>query len=655
MKPWWLETPWRMVQANLREMDLEDMDPQRFAEDLAELRATVVMVSTSGIVANYPTCLPYQYRNPYASDTILADVIDACHQKGIRVIGRMDFSKVREPMSTQHPEWAFVGEGGQRVCYNGDTHVCCNSQYQRVLSLNILKETLSLLPLDGVFFNFGGYTSGYDYSGNLYGDCVCENCQARFLEMFHQPLPSHPAQSPLYEAFKRRTTAQAAQEVREAVQSIRPGLCIANDYFSGEGFYRAEAGSGGGADWTYSASELASRARTGYPNMRASITTVDFIDIAYRYASPGKERQQLRLAQSMAQGGSPDLYLMGRPDNREDPAGKEAAKPLFAWHQRHEEDYNRLCPIGELLLVRPETHWLLGGQALKEYRGWFEMLAQNHFLFQAVDESRLAALELGSYRAVLLPGLSLSPESERVLKAYLKQGGKVLATLGDAPPEWLGVRLALDKIEDTRGAYIRLNQGKGETIQIEPETSLLPVVGGYLRCTYQDQAFLHGNLINPHPYGPPERCFYTETDVASDPGYTVYPYGKGTALWIPWPVGAGFGFGRQPQAARWMRGLLEKELGAVPIETTAPACVEVTLGRRDGNALLLHLVNESGCAAGVWGEPLPLGEITVAFPCPRPSGVVPLGNEPCRWTWRDGKLTIRIEPRALLTAVRVEQ
>lgn len=399
MRNWWLKGPWRMVQANLRETDLKDLDPQRFVEGLLDLQATVVMVSTSGIVANYPTRLPYQYRNPYASDSILAEVIDACHQRGIRVIGRMDFSKVRQPISSLHPEWAFVGENGQRVCYNGDTHVCCNSQYQRVLSLNILKETLTMLPLDGVFFNFGGYTSGYDYSGNLYGDCVCENCQARFMEMFHQPLPSHPAQSPLYGAFQRQTMAQAAQEVRETVKRLGPELCIANDYFSAEGFYRAEAGSGGGADWIYSASELASRARTGFPNMRASITTVDFIDIAYRYAAPGQERQQLRLAQSLAQGGSPDLYLMGRPDNREDPAGKNAAKAMFSWHKQHEADYSQLSPIGDLLLVRPETHWLLGAEALKEYRAWFEMLAQSHFLFQAVDHSRLSSMDLG-----FLPG-----------------------------------------------------------------------------------------------------------------------------------------------------------------------------------------------------------------------------------------------------------
>ena len=126
MGEWWKETPWRMIQTNLRETDLRDLDPEAFAQGLQELNATVVMVSTSGIVANYPTRLPFQTCNHYAATDTMVKLIQQCHQRGIRVIGRMDFSKVRQPIISAHPEWRFVGENGQTVCYNGDTHVCEN-------------------------------------------------------------------------------------------------------------------------------------------------------------------------------------------------------------------------------------------------------------------------------------------------------------------------------------------------------------------------------------------------------------------------------------------------------------------------------------------------------------------------------------------------
>lgn len=653
MSKWWLEQPWRMVQTNLREMDFRDMDAQQFAQDAVDLHATVVMLSTSGIVGNYPTKLAYHHRNPYASDTILMEMINACHARGLRVIGRMDFSKVREPMSSQHPEWAFVGEKGERVCYNGDTHVCCNSEYQRRLSLNILRETLEMLPLDGVFFNFGGYTSGYDYSGNLYGDCVCPNCRARFEQMYGQELPNPPSQSPLYEEFKQRTLAQAQREVRKLIAEVRPDICIANDLFGAEGFYRAEAGSGlAHGDWLYSASDLASRARSGYPSMRASITTVDFIDIAYRYASPSPHRQQLRLAQSMAHGGSPDLYVMGRLDNRDDRSGVAAAREMFAWHEAHQGLYDRMRSLAEILLVRPETHWLLGGDAAREYRGWFDMLAQAHYLFDSVDESRLSHMDLSRYRAVLLPAARLSSESERVLEAYLAAGGRALFTLcGEQPPACTGVERIDEMIRDSRGMYAYQGEADALPRTAELGAQVLPIIGGYACCAFHPDVRRCQRVILPHPYGPPERCYYTQ--ISEEPAYTVCNSGAGRCTWIPWKPGVSFAAGRQRALALWMQDVLESALALHPVDTDAPACVEITLAQSGDGSCVLHLVNASGDVGGVWHKPLPLGRIRVHLKTEKPACVKDIAGVPCEWRWQDGVLSVEAELNGVLTAVQM--
>ena len=56
---WWNETPWRMVQTNLREIDMADLDAEKFAADLEAFGATVVNLNAAGILASYQSKLPY--------------------------------------------------------------------------------------------------------------------------------------------------------------------------------------------------------------------------------------------------------------------------------------------------------------------------------------------------------------------------------------------------------------------------------------------------------------------------------------------------------------------------------------------------------------------------------------------------------------------
>ena len=63
-KGWWIDYPWRMVQTNLREIDMEDIDAAQFARSLKEYHATVVTLNAAGIIASYETDLDFQPRNP---------------------------------------------------------------------------------------------------------------------------------------------------------------------------------------------------------------------------------------------------------------------------------------------------------------------------------------------------------------------------------------------------------------------------------------------------------------------------------------------------------------------------------------------------------------------------------------------------------------
>jgi hypothetical protein len=172
----------------MRQTDMQDIDAKEFAARLEEFGATVVFVNTAGIIASYETELPFHFQSEYLTGDSLFSVIEECHKKGIRVIARTDFSKVRRSLYEQHPEWAFRTDEGTIVDYNGDIHACLNGEYQQKHMLEIIAETITKLPIDAVFCNMGGFQTR-DYSYNNYSICHCDNCKKRFQKMYGLSLP----------------------------------------------------------------------------------------------------------------------------------------------------------------------------------------------------------------------------------------------------------------------------------------------------------------------------------------------------------------------------------------------------------------------------------------------------------------------------------
>src|SRR5947199_10678092 len=60
---WWMNEPVRWVQTNLRQTDAT-LDPDRLANQLADMRANVLLMGMGGIAAFYPTKVRFQYASP---------------------------------------------------------------------------------------------------------------------------------------------------------------------------------------------------------------------------------------------------------------------------------------------------------------------------------------------------------------------------------------------------------------------------------------------------------------------------------------------------------------------------------------------------------------------------------------------------------------
>ena len=664
MTYWWEGKPWRMIQTNLREIDMLDIDAERFVADLQAFKATAVLFNAAGIIASYPTKLPFHYQSPFLKGDSLADIIAACHKAGIRLLARTDFSKVRRPIYEMHPDWAYRTASGEIVDYNGDVHACVMGDYQQLYALEIIRELLTTHDVDGIFFNMGGFQTR-DYSGNYYGPCHCAKCQQAFDEMFGLPLPRvEDMNDPVYRkylVFKRRVLAIHHKKVTDLIHELRPEICIDRDLERMRGFIRQESNTAIDRPlphWQYSGSGNTKWAVGSYPQMISSNTTVDFIDFPYRHVAVSPQQQKLRLAQNLANGGALDYYLIGRLDNHQDKSGFEAVKEMFHYHAAHGEDYVGNVSKANVMLLNDSRN------NDPECRGWFRVLAENHFLFDTPLTDAALDLSWEQYEAIVLPNIKyMSAALAARLDHFVEAGGTLIASglssFYDEDYErreqpalrCLGIQEVELVKEDMTSSYLYLDDKTG--LERFPVTQLVYLDGPYVYCKYEKDAEQRLKLIPPHNFGPPERCYY-ET-IVERPGFVVNRYGRGKAIYVPWLPGQLFHRQGHTNTADFCADLLEHVARISHVGGNLPPMVEVTLFENPKGFQLVHLVNGSGHFGVTFYEPVTMRDLEVVIPYEgQPSSVHSLvDDQPLSYIPGDGRLTIRVPRLELFQAIKI--
>jgi hypothetical protein len=655
---WWETWPWRLVQTNLREIDMRDIDAERYVESLRSFEATVAMINTSGIVASYPTALEVHTPSRYLEGDDLATIIGACQDAGIKVIARTDFSKVRRALYERYPEWAAITADGAIVEEHGDVHVCVNGAYQREHAPAIVEETITTLHVDGIYFNWAGYLS-FDYKGVDHGICHCASCVERFGEMLDLPLPTErDLDDPVYRrylVFQDRTLREDRERMHERIRRLRPDLAIDRAFPAG-GFVRQESNTAlGRRTWPYSASDNTKWVVASYPRMVSSNASVDFIDFPVRHVAVSPHLQRLRLAQALANGGGLDYYVIGRLDDHADRSGFAAVREMFRYHAAYEDEYRSLTSCARVAL-------LTGPRAdVEEHRGWFRVLAEHHFLFDVLVLDAADENALGRYEAVVVPGLEpIGGKAARRLDRFVERGGTLvvsgLAGSRDeeyeprsAPPfACLGVERVRGVCADARGSYFQIDDRDGFG-RLE-DTDLLYLDGPYVDAEYAVDVRCHLRLIPPGPFGPPERL--TLEEPTGEPAMTTRAVGDGRAIFLPWRCGALVERDGHPNTSGFLADVLEHHAGLEPLGGNLSPMVEVTLFEHPGGYLLLHLVNVSGHFGVREVAPVPMRDAEVVLPfVGEPASVTALLGERRTWSAADGRLTIRLPELGLFGAL----
>lgn len=663
-KKWWIDYPWRLIQTNLREIDMADIDAERYVRELKAFDATVAMINTSGIIASYQTGLDFHYQSPFLTGDSLQDIIEACHRANIRVIARMDFSKVRRPLYEAHPEWAYRKKDGGIVDYNGDVHVCICGDYQQKYSLRIIEETVRKLDIDGIFFNMGGFYQS-DYSGNNHGLCHCESCKQRFRKFSGFDLPENTSLiNPVFRAyrlFQQQVVREHNKKVNELITSINPNICICS--FSEGGFFRLESNTGIDRPlphWQYCAADNTKFVASSFGHDTVnSNTTVDFIDFPARHAAVSPSQQRLRLYQNLAQGGRLDYYLIGRLDNHRDRSGYAGIKEVFAFHTRNEDTYRSLESLAKIALVKD-----IDGNN-EEYCGWYRFLAENHYLFDAPLKSRLTKERLEKYDTVILPDcMFVSGSLAELLDDFVEQGGKLISVYRSATAndryepltkpamKCLGIENILIARTDMRGSYFEWEKGAFPSL---PETELIYLDDSYIYAAYSTDTTKHCKLIPPQPFGPPERTYPT---VFSDhPCFVTRNYGKGKAMFIPWKPGKFFYRQGYSSYLRFAGDLLGHVLGVGKVKTDLPEMAEITYHTdTSGRFDLISIVNNTGHFGVSFYEPVPLAGYSLELPCTRDvnRAIGLVSGSDVEFSLKDGMLSLKLPKLNMYEAIRIE-
>ncbi|MFN0118916.1 MAG: alpha-amylase family protein [Blastocatellia bacterium] len=591
---WWMREPIRWVQNNLRQVDAT-LDAKHLAEQLAGMRANVVLMGMGGIVSYYPTGVQYHYSSPDLPPgrDMFGDVVRECHARKIRVVGRYDLSKTRKDVFDAHPEWFFKQANGQPVIYNGLYSTCINGGYYRVQAMKILAEGLEKYDVDGLFFNMFGNQSR-DYSGKHVGLCHCDVCRTKYRKEYGKDIPAEPDDD--YRKFMFTSSREVAAEIGKLIRAKRPQAGYFNyiqEYTDGIMSESNTAIARPLPLWPYAASDNVNRARNSQPSKMSIDLNMQFVDYWWRFATVPRGEIALRSWQNIAQGGALTFEMNGTFE-QQDRQALETAKPIFRWAAANEQYYVRQTSAARVLLMGapPGAGRDYNAEA---YRGLYRLLTEEHIPFAVSDNTDW----LGKREYDLVVAGDWAPAG---LKQYAENGGRVLIVSANKPE--FEVAPVVRTIPDIRG-YVRVRDHAA--FPSLKDTDLLMLNGAFTEVRDGGKPLL--TLVPPSMFGPPEFIHIDMKD--TDTTAMVFrQMGKGTVTWIPWNLGGMYYRHSLTSHAGLFRDVLGQPRLPRQIRTNAHPLVEMTL-MRQGERTLLHLVNVSGHSSTGYFPPVPMSGIEI--------------------------------------------
>ena len=564
-EPWYRGIQ-RCGQTNMNERDLIGFDVEGWADYWASLKLDVVLLNGGGIVAYYPTKVPFHHRSQFlGARDVLGEFIAAVKKRGIRVMARMDPNFAYEDALKARPEWFQRTQSGQPMTDPQSTwlyRTCLFGPWFTEQMPAIYREVNSLYDVDGFF------TNGFP-QGSAPSLCYCATCQKMYQRLGGVPAREHPSdlnyrkffeahQERVIEIWKlwektvreKKPDSVFAGNIHNNLQTVKniKKIAEAANWFNVDGQDR-----GGGPNPLWHCGQQTRVSQSVMRGKTVSNATGAYASSSYaiwRHTSKSPEEATLWLAASAAGGTAPVYHWLGAQpvDNR----WREAGRSFYEWTARHSRHFRNRRSLADVAMVYSQRTlcYYAGagarGERTDHFQGMYYSLLQTRLPFDFVHEDDLGPETLRRYRALLLPNVALLGDTQCAqLREYARGGGSLLATFetslynewGDPRPEFgIGEALGIRKAGATQGplgnSYARVEQEGHELLNGIGPTALLPgavyrvpvraLGGGAPVLTY----------VPPYPSHPPEMV-YPRVARTDEPAVVLGGAGGGRTLYFP--------------------------------------------------------------------------------------------------------------------------
>jgi Hypothetical glycosyl hydrolase 6/Beta-galactosidase trimerisation domain len=438
--------PWqnrvrRVGQTNMTEHDPAVMNVEEWADYWHSCKVDVVFVSVTGILAFYPSKVPFHRHGKFLNGRdFFGECAAAAKKRGMRVVARMSPDLNWGDALEAHPEWAMRHKDGSVQFSTEEPRLfktCMFSSYMDDYVPAVMREINSLYDVDCF------YTNGWPPIGML-PECYCAICNKlpasgtpaywrafndRVLDLWTR-----------YDAIAREKSAHSfffansGGNVHASVNLDRLGKTIA--WFQADNQGRTYDDP---AVWGCSLQgRVCSAVLDG--EFAANVTA------AYSTGSPGwrnlsksPEETRMWLNETLASGMAPYNHFVGAETGFcEDRRWQKVGEEYFEWTARHDAHFAARRSVANIGVVMGQSTQLLYlGPATARVRtymrettqGLYDALLRGRYAFDYVHEDRLDPERLAKYRVLLLPNVAmLSDRQCEQLRAYVRGGGSLVAS-----------------------------------------------------------------------------------------------------------------------------------------------------------------------------------------------------------------------------------
>jgi hypothetical protein len=434
--------PWhqkirRVGQVNMTEHDPAVLDVEEWADYWASLEVDVVLVSITGILAFYPSKVPFHKPGKFLNGRDFAgECIAAAKNRDIRVIARMSPDLNWGDALEAHPEWFKRDKQGNPITAKEDTDLyqtCMFTSYMTEHIPAIMREVNDRYPIDGIF------TNAWPPIGRM-PECYCNACK----NLPHFDTPAY------WDKFNERVLYLWKMWDGIAKEKRSDNLYFGNmggaiesgpDMKSLEGvayWYNCDNQGRGGDDTPIWGCTLQGRVcnaiMSGHTatNVTASYDTGD---PRWRNLHKSTEEAQMWMNETVASGMVPWYHFIGGEkglgaDRRWQQPGYE----YFNWLAKCDAHLTNNASIADIAVVmgqRTQRFYRSKemGDPMWNIHGIYYALIEGRFFFDFLHEQDLLTDKLKKYKTVILPNIALLSDAEcAALTKFAHDGGSIMAS-----------------------------------------------------------------------------------------------------------------------------------------------------------------------------------------------------------------------------------